>query len=890
MEEIGMKLRSCIAALMLLFAVLLVACDQGGIPTVPPAPAQNTATTQELQATIAAMQTVVASSEGVEAPTPVLTAEGEATSEAIVEATTEPTTEATIEATAEAVGEPEATTEAGVGVDEPTAEPLPTDEPVVLPEGPKVNLAGHPRLLVTAEDLPRLQSWAVDSNPIYANGLKPVLELAKTDMDAGTIVAQDNAGTRYTDYPNEMFAELFAFGSLISTDQAEKDDYAKRARTLLMRIMNEAAKGYADGEPYRDMAFPTSDRSRWQGEAYGLTVDWIYPYLSAEDKTIIRKVFLMWSNTIVTQGYRHPEPIGMVNDPQLLSDKLLYRWAANNYFGGNMRNMGFMALSFDSADDPGGELAKYLNNAIGARLYMADYVMRNDAAGGLPAEGFEYGGSQLGYILQFLYALHTAKQDDTAVWGPQVSIDNPFWKKFTSGYLHSFSPAPLQHPEYGLVYQPAFYGDGEKYLPPPDFMEAFGPLQLYDRSIGNTAQADALRWIETNMAPGGPDNLMYRANDSYNFLTSIMYFMMYDPKAAAPEDPHKTEALNFFTPGTGHILSRTGWDTGATWFNYSLGWTDIDHQQADGNNFDFYRKGEWLTKERVGYELFTSDYHNTVTIQNDKPDRYVKEEYLGLEYDRGSQLILVSNGGKLLAHSFGQGFTYGLGESTGLYNSDYEAITDVTHASRSVVWLKSDYVVVYDRATTKTEGRYKRFWLQTPTLAKVEGNRATMTTEKGQQLFDTALLPKNAEVAAEEPDQWGVDNTAVDEPMKFRIRVEAPGGPKDVRFLNVLQGADAGAKAADVSLVESTGGNKYEGSVVNGVAVMFPVDLGGSFSGVEYTAPSGTAAHIITGLTPNAGYDVDVSNDGGGVKVSVKAGSKYKADDGGVLVVGTVSR
>lgn len=854
------SLSTAFTLLALLMMLALAACDSGTPPTPAPAPIRDTPTNQNLRATIDALQaTVVAQDTGVPAPT--------------LQATTVIAREATSPPNGESTQEPEASK---------------TPVAVALPEGPQVKLAGHPRLLVTAADLPRLRSWAVDSNPIYANGLKPVLELAKANMDAGTAVAQDNAGTRYTDYPNEMFAELFAFGSLISNNEAEREDYARRSRTMLMRIMNEAVKGYADGQPYRDSAFPTSDRSRWQGEAYGLTVDWIYPYLSADDKTTIRKVFLQWSNTIVTQGYRHPEPVGIVNSPQLVSDKTMYRWAANNYFNGNMRNMGLMALSFDSADDPGGELARYLNNAIGARLYMADYVMRNDAAGGMPAEGFEYGGAQLGYILQFLYALHTAGQDNTSVWGQQVSIDNPFWKNLISGNLHSYSPAPVQHPEYGEVYQPAFYGDGEKYLPPPDFMEAFGTLALYARSTGDTKVVDQIRWIETNKAPGGEKKLMVRANDSYSFFNAIMYFMLFDPKAEQPADPHKTEPLNFYAPGTGRIMSRTGWDQNAAWFNFSLGWTDIDHQQADGNSFDFYRKGEWLTKERVGYELFSSDYHNTVTIQNNKPDRYVKEEYLGIAYDRGSQLILTSNGGKLLAHSFGQGFTYGLGDSTGLYNSDYEEITDIAHASRSIVWLQPDYIVVYDRVSSKTEGRFKRFWLQTPKLAQVSGNRATMTTEKGQLLFNTTLLPKNAAIDAEPPDEFGATNTAQDEPMQFRLKIEAPGGPKDVRFLNVLQGAEAGASPADTKLVESTNGTLYAGTVVNGVAVMFPVDLADKFAGTIYEVPLGTKAHLVTGLAPNAGYDAEVTNEGGSVRVSVKAGSQYKADDGGVLVIGTL--
>ncbi|MEP6789285.1 MAG: hypothetical protein ABJB40_12680, partial [Acidobacteriota bacterium] len=86
------------------------------------------------------------------------------------------------------------------------------------------------------------------------------------------------------------------------------------------------------------------------------------------------------------------------------------------------------------------------------------------------------------------------------------------------------------------------------------------------------------------------------------------------------------------------------------------------------------------------------------------------------------------------------GFTYGLGDSTGLYNSNYEEINDIAQASRSIVWLQPDYIIVYDRATSKSEGRFKRFWLQTPRLAKVSGNKAAMTTEKGQLLFNSLFV------------------------------------------------------------------------------------------------------------------------------------------------------
>jgi hypothetical protein len=91
--------------------------------------------------------------------------------------------------------------------------------------------AAHPRLWVTAGDLPRLRAWANSDNPIYQQGLKPLAEEAKAAMDAGLVPAEDHGGNTWVEYPSEMYAELFAFMSLIEADPGIRQDYAERART-----------------------------------------------------------------------------------------------------------------------------------------------------------------------------------------------------------------------------------------------------------------------------------------------------------------------------------------------------------------------------------------------------------------------------------------------------------------------------------------------------------------------------------------------------------------------------------------------------------------------------------------------------------------------------------
>ncbi len=128
-------------------------------------------------------------------------------------------------------------------------------------------------------------------------------------MDNGELAGGDDGGVTYTDYPSEAYAELFAFLSLVEPDEAANDN-ARRARALLMHVIDRAKQGLAEEEPFRQPDFATNDRSRYSGEAFALTVDWIYPYLSDDDKQAIRSVFLRWAQEIETTGYHHPEPIG----------------------------------------------------------------------------------------------------------------------------------------------------------------------------------------------------------------------------------------------------------------------------------------------------------------------------------------------------------------------------------------------------------------------------------------------------------------------------------------------------------------------------------------------------------------------------------------------------
>ena len=776
----------------------------------------------------------------------------------------------------------------------------PTTDPAgpSVPRGPVVVQTGHPRLLVRESDLPRLRSWASNDNPIFKEGLEALVKQCAETMDAGGTKTEDPASPNgYFASPPETFAMLFAFYSLVAPTQGERDAYAKRARTLLMYVIDKALPGAAPDQAFRDPAFAIGDRSRWSGMGFPLTVDWIYKTLSADDKKKIRTVFLRWANEIQkaeTTTDNHPEPPGVYNDPKLTADVRRTRWAGNNYYTAHMRNLGMMAMSFDAADDADEKLRSHLKSVTGAWLYVSDALMRGDMRGGLASEGFEYSPLSVGYVAQLLLALHTAGRDDIATSGKQSTFDNPFWNETIPGFLHSISPTTKvpndQDVAYmGALHQVAWYGDGEKYWA-PDYMGVFGPLGVYDSLTQNEKRASQLRWIETNAAPGGAARIHARAGDNNDLLASIFYFLLMDPKAKPAADPHSLYPLVHFSQGLGRFLQRTSWADNATWFSYKLGWTTLDHQHADGNMFELWRKGEWLTKERTGYgdDAACTDMKNGIAIQNDRPMHH-DGGYRVAEWKRGSQWTYVTNGdGKILASRWGADFTYFLGDATLLYNSKDEKAEDVVHASRSIVWIVPDRIVTYDRAQSKTEKRFKRFWMQLPASGSVAANLMTMKSAGGQNLFVRTLLPNPATISVEKAEALDDENgkqPAQLDPIKFRLRVEATGSPKSVRWLHVIQGADGKDHADNATLINSTGGTPYQGASFNDTVVMFPVDIG-AVSSVTFVVPATTKAQLVTGLLPNTGYKVATQKAGDSITTTVTKGGDQKSDGGGVLTIG----
>jgi hypothetical protein len=450
-------------------------------------------------------------------------------------------------------------------------------------------------------------------------------------------------------------------------------------------------------------------------------------------------------------------------------------------------------------------------------------------------------------------------------------------------YLHGLAPVPDNSVDYiGPFYTFASYGDSEIFAPygapQQDPIRMLASIGIIAADRGDTELASQTRWIERNMPPGGAAHLALRTSSDYATLWPILYFLLLDPQADGGKDPRPSMPPDYWSDGLNLGLSRTGWGAGDSYFSYQLIYPNLDHRHSDDNHFSLFRKGEWLTMETAGYSdaFVTAPMHNNVSVQNDAPSG--NDPWVQSAAQTGSAYVYAADGdGQVLAHSATSEYFYALGDSTAQHNTSHTGSTGVTHLSRSIVWLKPDHVVTYDRVETKNPG-FKRVYLQTPLPPSINGSSARASTKGGQRLFFTSLLPQGAQLSADPTTQ----HTASGQPMLGRLHVDAPQTPVTARFLGVVQGADAGASADPATVVQSSAGTKFAGAVVKKVAVMFPVDVG-SFSSVTFTAPPGTTRFLVTGLTPGAKYAVQTSSTNAGVDVTIGPGSDKTADEGGVL-------
>jgi hypothetical protein len=237
----------------------------------------------------------------------------------------------------------------------------------------------------------------------------------------------------------------------------------------------------------------------------------------------------------------------------------------------------------------------------------------------------------------------------------------------------------------------------------------------------------------------------------------------------------------------------------------------------------------------------------------------------------GNVIVIDDNGDKLLPYPETMGVWYG---KPGVVVTAYRAEKDYVylggdyHAAysppskpgsggpaqeltRQVVYLRPNYVVVYDRATTLKEsyGKDLRWhFLKAPTVSGTAFEAAAGDSKLFGKTFSTVPL-----VTSAAPVKVG-------EATVHQLRTHAEKPIKTIRFVTVFQVASSAAKSMMPARHLTDAGGLLEGAQIEDDVVLFgrAGSLGANAALRVKATGKGTLRHLVTDLPPGQAFQVKV--------------------------------
>jgi hypothetical protein len=524
--------------------------------------------------------------------------------------------------------------------------------------------------------------------------------------------------------------------------------------------------------------------------------------------------------------------------------------------------------------------------------------------GGLSHEGVPLYIGSLNKLRETFNMLHTAGLDDPLVLGPQLSFaTSSWWDLMVQGTLKSTTPATYQ------TVQPMFsYNEVNATFDLTAFVaQIFGNLLHYDQMTGRSDRTNELAWLTSKIATQySYSTLVY--NNTWFGLDGFLYLPAGPSTFAAlgATDPRGSMPDDYYSLNAGRLIAGTGWtSTDAIFESVCPIYPSQDHEMDGCGRFAFYRNGDFATKGLDGYcennQVVSNgqclpDYSNFPAYQNDPADPNYPDTlyYINPQIVRGGQMNhQMGNALNISLQSFMPGYVAQHLDATGGYNYIYPAYpcdtsgcsgnisprTDVQSATRDFLWIKPYYLAIYDRGDT-SENAFKKDWFIATGPPTISGNNVSWTSSLGTlSVYLHNLLPSGATVS-NQPVESGLPmsaGAAVDYAPNTRILIDA-GTPTSARFLNVMEAQNYGSSATGATLVQSTAGQGFDGTLIGSSLVMFMRNLA-TFSSVTYPA-SGATTHYISDLAPNTNYIISgagapasATTDAAGVLTFSAAGS-----------------
>lgn len=327
-----------------------------------------------------------------------------------------------------------------------------------------------------------------------------------------------------------------------------------------------------------------------------------------------------------------------------------------------------------------------------------------------------------------------------------------------------------------------------------------------------------------------------------------MHDLLFRNPSGTATDPTTFLPTSYQSTGVGLMVSRKDWTFNTTWVTFQCGnLTGADHQCFCQGHVSINRGADQLLITGPAYtgdQTFQdkTTYGNTVVIDDggagEQNYRYAQGKWFG------------SPGCTMPGYEAGTGYVYAKGSFAAAYKKNTGLSDPATLIERSILHIPaSDYIVIYDRATTTQASYLKQprwHFLAAPTVTG-DGWVATRGSSKlfGQTYSGVSLTTATA--------TWTYSAKNV-----YQVNVTNAVAAATASFVTGLQTAASSTSAMDTSAYVASGDGKVEGMILGHVVALFgksgAVSGGTSYS---FTDTNGqTTTHYITDMTPNHTYSL----------------------------------
>jgi hypothetical protein len=539
--------------------------------------------------------------------------------------------------------------------------------------------------------------------------------------------------------------------------------------------------------------------SRYLGKDIAIGLDWLSGYvgLSPALQAQASALLVRWSDYVRDSGYYNNSP-------------------ASNYGAGGYVSRVMTALALSDVGSSQGprllsEVVAYRNQHLLPLLQDPTDSLK----GGFWAEGWSYGQLASENILEAGLALEEAGQVDAS---PERE-----WANEAIVQLVSAQPGP------GTVY------DGGDWFAYPAAFPDNGLFDVLGAAASNpTTQAYANYIIQHNSGGNGHGyiDLLFR-----------------DP--SAPAAFWSDLPLQYFATGTGLLTARSDWGSSPTWVSLFMGNPlNADHQIYTPGQLQIQRgnNGLLINANAVGENqtsALKSKYGNTIIVDDGGAGTQTYRSSMGYWY--GDPGVVVN------AYEAGSNYTYLSGNYAAAYSPSGHPGSGgpVSELNREMVYLNPNYVVVYDRVTTRQASfTKKQQWnfLNNATVT-VSGDSFTETVGSSRlfgQAFST--VPLTTTIGSVQ-----VNNATVKE-----LEIQNASATASVRYVTAFQVADSTTSAMDATEHVVSTDSRMEGTQIGNQLVLFGRDgTVDATTPVTYAVSSSAAVqNLLVDLQPGRTFQV----------------------------------